>query len=436
MAIIRVVCPGSPAYNAGLRAGDVIKKVQGRPIKDYLDWLLFTADDSFLVTVKKKNTDKEETVLIDKGCQSLGLSLQGIIYDRLKLCHNDCIFCFVDQGHPESRPSLCLRDDDYRFSFLQGSFITLSNLTEADLKRIKLLAISPLFISVHTTNGPLRAKMMRNHKAANILKQLRELAAAGIFFHIQIVICPGYNDGIELENTLEDLSSLGENVLSIGVVPVGLTDYRQGLVDLEPVTRDLAESIITSVDKWQSHFLAERDQRIIYASDEFFWLTDCPVPTADYYEDYPMIENGIGLVRNQRDQAETTLKSYVKKGKPLVQSIGIITGVMGEWALKPISEQFQKATGVKVNLLVIKNTYYGSSVTVTGLLAAKDIFTALDTEEIPETLFIPTIIFNEEGKTLDDYSIVDFQEKFPNTRIIPVDNIAGILGYLCKEDWQ
>lgn len=416
---------GSLADNLGLCVGDIVLTVNGNNIKDYIDWQYLTSDDFFVLGVKKKNgqTLKIEVV---KGLQEkLGIIPKGIIYDQLKLCENNCIFCFVEQQAQALRKTLNLKDDDYRFSFLQGSYITLSNLTKKDFARIIELRLSPLNISVHTTNPQLRQKMMNNRKAGQIKEQLSFLAANQIQFNVQLVLCPGINDGEELNKSIKDLLSFYPALNSMGVVPVGVTKYREGLYPLSLYKKKNAKACLKLIRHWQEKIKRKFAKNILYAGDEFYFLAEENIPTYNHYHDFPQLENGIGLTRCLwQEFKDLKKKSLIIKKK----NIALITSKLGAKALAPIIKELNKKNSLKLKLIVVENTFFGASVTVTGLLTGQDIVNCFKREEkLSKDIIIPRIALNEQGYFLDNYTMEKIEDEFPKVNFYQCHNLQEVL---------
>lgn len=422
MAIIQEVLTGGTGASVGLQPGDEILLINGKPVRDYIDFLYRTAEDEIFMQVKKKKTGKKENIRIIKQEDNLGITLEGICFDHFFTCRNKCVFCFIDQGGPVSRETLKIKDDDYRFSFLQGSFITLTNLNSTELQRIKALKISPLYVSVHSTSPRIRAKMMGNEQAGNIKAQLEDLTSQGIAFHTQIVVCPGYNDGSELERTLKDLYSLGENILSIGIVPVGLTRFRRNLVHLEPVDQKGARQIMEIIDRWQPHFLQATGSRVVYGADELLALAGWEVPSSDYYEDFPQLENGIGMTSLFREESEEILEASpcIKKGQ-----VALITSKLGVWSWQPILDKLQQR-GLEIIPLVVKSHFFGPHISVSGLITGEDIL-PWSNEKLPSRVFLPRSMFNDDLQTLDGYKFAELDKFFELSKLELAGNLGEIL---------
>lgn len=419
MVEIKRIIPGSPAKKAGLEAGLTIKSINGSEIRDYIDYLgeISTSPRLELEVCRQEGENCRKIHISRETGRGLGIELDGIVYDGLKRCCNNCIFCFVDQQPEKVRDSLTVKDDDYRFSFLQGSFITLTNLTREDRQRIVRERLSPLYISVHSTNPALRAEIMRNPAAASIMEDLRFLAGAEIAFHLQLVLIPGYNDEEELVRTLNDLAGLEEAVLSLGIVPVGLTSHREKLPELESFTPRQAGRVIARVEKWQEENQETLLANSIFLADEFFLLTGKKIPDDDYYQDYPQLENGIGLTRLLRNNYRKVRKNYPER-LAVGKSLALVTGILGRQALEPVTAELNEIPGLEVKVIPVVNRFLGEQVTVTGLLAGEDIIETLQEKEISADLVIlPEIIFNDAGLTLDGYDRAEIWEALSERKI-------------------
>lgn len=428
MVEIKAVLPGSIAEELDIKAEDQLISIDDREITDYIDYQYGISADFFILTIKKKNGELWDFEIEKAPDENLGLVFDGIIYDRLKKCCNNCIFCFVKQQPEGLRDSLLIKDDDYRFSFLQGSFITLTNLKEDDLKRIINLRLSPLYISVHTTNPGLRVKMMKNPEAACILEKLSFLADNGIDFHTQLVLCPSYNDGEELDKSIRDLADFYPSLLSIGVVPVGLTKYRAGLPFLKSFDREGAVRVLEQIKRWQEKFIIEFGTNFLYAADEFYFLADEKIPDLEDYGEFPQIENGIGLTRLLWEEfSELVLPEEIER-----KNAGIITGILGQKALEPVVNGLKKIKGLNIHTIPVENDFFGRTVTVTGLLTGIDIINKLkkmDTKAI-DFIFLPDILLNENGFFLDDLEKEDLEREFPDIKFFFVKNVVEMLEVL------
>ncbi len=424
MIRISDIIPGSIAERFNLQKGDKIVQINNKEIKDFIDFEYETADNYFELTVEKKDTNSLIKLKVNRGYgEELGIVLNEIIYDKLKYCNNNCIFCFVDQQPPGLRNSLYIKDDDYRFSFLQGSYITLTNLNKSDFARIIKYRLSPLYISVHTTNPALRQKMMRNTGAAKIREQLTFLADNGIKFNTQVVLCPGINDGVELDRTIKDLLNLYPAVNSLGVVPVGLTKYRKNLSNIKPYNKEKAISLLKQIERWQEIIREKCTYNWLYAADEFYLLADKNIPELKYYHDFPQLENGIGLTRKLWENfAKINLPREIGDKK-----IAMITAELGKKSILPLVNKLNLIKGLDLEIITVKNNFFGRSVTVTGLLTASDIRDVLIDYNVTNTIIIPNIVLNEKGYFLDDKTPDWLQKELSSKKLIFCTDFADIM---------
>lgn len=405
-AVIAGIRADSFAERIGLKKGDRILTINNQPVRDLIDMQFALAEEQLSLVVERNGV-----ILEIEGRKSWeedpGLELESAVFDGIKSCANRCKFCFVAQMPPGMRESLYIKDDDYRLSVLHGNFITLTNLREAELERIEKLHLSPLYISVHTTNPELRQELMGNPKAGQILQQLKRLARSGIEFHTQIVCVPGYNDRKELDRTIQDLVALFPQVLSIAVVPVGLTAHRQGLAPLRSFNVREAAELIDQVERWQQLNLQEHGSYLVYAADEFYLLAERPIPELERYEDFPQLENGIGLVRIFLENWNRN-KHKLPAGNFNDKKAVLITGQSFARVLRPLAAALTAHTGAELKVLAVPNKFFGPSVTVAGLLTGTDILAALAEVQEGDMVFLPDIIFRRgEMVTLDGLSLAD-----------------------------
>jgi putative radical SAM enzyme (TIGR03279 family) len=355
----------------------------------------------------------------------LGIEFKEIVFDGLKQCKNNCIFCFVKQQPQNMRKSLNQMDDDYRFSFLQGSFVTLTNLESKEIKRIIDKNLSPINISVHTTNPELRVEMMKNPKAAEINRLLKLFQKNNIQFHTQIVICPGYNDQAELDKTLANLLEFYPQILSIGVVPVGLTKFRDGLADLRTLTQSEMKNSLEQIKYWQQKAKDKYGENIIYAADEFYLNTNYELPDYEEYNDFPQLENGIGLTALMNEE----LKSVeLSKDKVKTKKIAIMTSVLGKKALTNFSNKIKEIDKLDLEILVVKNNFFGETVTVSGLLTAQDLKNTIKKlkADYYDIIFIPKIVLNDQSKFLDEIKKEEFLEELSDYKIEFIDDLKEL----------
>ncbi len=391
--------------NIGIQPNDIIISINNHNINDIIDYKFYQSDENLRIKIQRNNCQKIYKIKKEFS-KDLGLEFCGIRYRK---CNCDCIFCFVNQMHSDARSSLKIKDDDFRLSFLLGNFITLTNLTDADYQRIVEQRLSPLYISVHTTNDKLRKEMMRYRVKINIKERLKFLAENGIQMHTQIVLIPDWNEGIELERTIFDLAELYPSVQSIAIVPVGLTKFREGLTPIRPVDEDLAKKVISDSMKWRDKFKQKLGTGLVTLADEFFLLVREEIPEEEYYNDFPQIENGVGMTRKLLSEWDTTVGS-LKLNKD-INSITIITAELIYPIIKNLSNEFQKSYKIRTNIIKVKNEYLGETVTVTGLLSCSDVIKAIKENDCGDLILLPENMFNEDGITLDDKTIDDLRKE-------------------------
>ncbi|MBP2649845.1 MAG: putative radical enzyme [Firmicutes bacterium] len=412
--IIAKVAVDSIAAELGLVAGDKIIGVNGNPLNDIIDLSFALADEYVEILVEKAGGEQELYEVEKDYDEDLGIEFESAVFDQVRRCANHCVFCFVDQMPPGMRDSLYVKDDDYRMSFLYGNFITLTNLVTKDLERINRLHLSPLYVSVHTTDGDMRAKLLNNPKAANIMKQLKTLTKNGVELHTQVVLCPGLNDGALLEKTIADLYALKPYVLSLAIVPVGLTRYRENCPKLDTFTPAEAGKVVDLVSKWQEHCRAEADNSFVYLSDEFYLACGQPIPEYNYYDGFPQLENGIGLVRSFLNEWQECDFSQVSYDKPC--HLDIVCGVSAAKILKPLFEELVVPKLI-IRLVPVENSFFGHKVTVTGLLTGQDIVTALKGVEGPrDGVILPGVALRKgEHVFLDGVTVDEVAESLGTT---------------------
>jgi len=398
--IIRDVRPGSIAEDAGLKAGDVVLEINGFRMFDALDYRFYGGDDFV-------------TFLVRRGAETLLFEIEkepgedpGLVFDEVKLgkCGNDCVFCFVDQNPPGLREPLYFRDGDYRFSFMYGNFVTLTNVGPKALERIIRLRMSPMYVSVHATDVPTRMKLMGLRKDDRLLDKLRKLHDGGIDMHTQVVLCPGWNDGAVLEKTVDDLWRLRERVISLAVVPVGITQHRRGLPRLEPVTPAYARDLIARVERWQeTRFRPVTGTNWMYPSDEFYLLAGRELPPAEFYDGFPQIENGVGLSRQFLDdfmEEEGDFPEALRSPRRLV----LATGTLAFPFMKDIvADRLSAIRNLDVVLVPVENTLFGKTVTVSGLLSGECFAEGLRDRAAGDLLLLPPDCVNTDGVFLDDH---------------------------------
>ncbi len=405
--LIDVVSPGSIADELEVLAGDRLLTVNGRPVRDLIDYSYCTAyEEQLLLEIEKQNGEIWELEVERGDGEPLGLTFTAPAPAR---CANNCLFCFVHQLPKGLRKALYIKDEDYRLSFLNGNYVTLTNLSRSALKRITEQRLSPLYISVHTTNPHLRERLLGKSGIPPILEQLQKLAAARIIMHTQVVLCPGLNDGEELQRTVEDLAALFPTVQSMAIVPLGLTAHRQKLPSLTPVDAEYARRFIA---RWQPDSEALRRklrQPFLFLADEFFLKADLPFPSIKEYGDFPQIENGVGMVPLFKKEAAQVLRRATTVGKFRAT---VVTGVSSFPFVSDFLENLEEKSGLELVPFAVENRLFGASVTVSGLVSGNDIIAALDGHETGAALLVPDVMVKEgEGLFLDDISLVELEHR-------------------------
>ncbi len=420
---IAAVAANSPAAKARIKPGDTLLAINGRGIEDVLDYRFFIPDEKLMLTLLS-GARKRRVRLRKEPYQEIGLEFDTYLMDKQRACRNNCIFCFIDQLPPGMRESLYFKDDDSRLSFLFGNYITLTNLTEHEISRIIEMHISPINISVHTTNPDLRCRMMNNRFAGQCLDILRRFVEAGLDIQCQLVLVPGYNDGAELERSLRDLAAMAPAVKSVAAVPVGLTKYREGLPSLRPFTKEEARAVVAAMTAAGDRMLAQTGSRVFYPADEWYIRADLPFPDGDFYEDYPQLENGVGMTALLREQFREAMADAT--GTPAGERLVLATGVAAAPYIRQLVEEAAaKWPALQATVVAIKNDFFGENITVSGLVTGRDLIAQL--QGVPmDRLLLPANMLRQEGDLfLDDVSVAQVSE----TLGVPVDIIAETDGY-------
>lgn len=417
MVTVTKVTPRSRAARAGVLVGDVLVSVNGNEITDVLDYRFYLADERVTLSLTRNGSPLE--VQIEKEeYDDIGLGFETPLMDKKQSCRNKCVFCFIDQLPSGMRDTLYFKDDDARLSFLHGNYITLTNLTDRDVDRILKMHFSPINVSVHTTSPELRVRMMKNPHAGEALRHLYRLAEGGVELHCQIVLCRGLNDGKELDRTMRDLAALYPAVSSVSVVPAGLTRHRDGLYPLEPFTKEESAAVVDQVCAFADSCLKECGSRLFFASDELYLAAGKELPNEEFYEGYPQIENGVGMLTSL--YTEFISWQNETKGKKLLfpRTVSIATGVSAYPMMRQLaSEMERRFRGLTVKVYEIKNRFFGESITVAGLLTATDIVDQLKGKELGRALILPADVLRSEGDLfLDDLTPADV-ERALGTRV-------------------
>lgn len=418
---ILAVEPGGAASHAGVRPGETLLSINGNEICDILDYRFYETD-RHLSIVLRDGAGAERTVQIRKGqYESIGLEFETYLMDQQHSCTNRCIFCFIDQLPKGLRKSLYFKDDDSRLSFLFGNYVTLTNLKEREVDRIIKMHISPINISVHTTNPELRVKMMGNRFAGKSLDILYRFAKAGIKLNCQIVLCRDINDGEELDRTLKDLTSLWPSVQSVAVVPLGLTKYRQGLYPLTGYDSETARAVVRQLERWGDRCEQKYGQRICYAADEFYLKAQLPIPPAPFYGDFDQLENGVGLMASLKQEFLDALEDFVPPAS--ARKVTLATGVAAHPFLDTLLDELrQRCHNLTCNVVPIVNDFFGDTITVAGLVTGGDLLKQLQGRELGDALLLPDVMLRREGDIfLDDVSLEELSEAL-QIQIITVPN--------------
>ena len=422
---ITSVEPGSPARRARIHKGDTLISINGNAITDVLDYRFYMTDEHLEILLCDQEK-KLRTVVVEKDeYDDLGLEFETYLMDRQMGCKNACIFCFVDQTPPGMRKSLYFKDDDTRMSFLFGNYATLTNLKEGDIQRIIKMHISPINISIQTMNPALRVQMMKNPFAGESLKFVRMLTEGGIKINTQIVLCPGYNDGEQLEYSLSELAKLGPNVQSIAVVPVGLTRYREKLTPLRGFFPQEAVEVVKTMERWGEYFCKEYGTRTAYASDEFYILAGKDFPPYEFYEDFAQLENGVGMMTLMQHDFAQALKEAQLEQSPAAHRCTIATGQLAYPMMQDFAERVQQAfPQVQVQVKKIRNDFWGPTITVAGLITGQDLLAQLEGLDLGSELLIPAnMLRHEQDRFLDDLTLEQVQETL-GVPVLPVENDA------------
>ncbi len=430
---VKSTLPGSIAKEAGIEAGDAILSINGEKVRDIFDYRFLITDENLLLEVLKQSGEIWEIEIEKEEYEDLGIEFESLMIDEAKSCRNKCVFCFIDQLPEGMRDTLYFKDDDSRLSFFMGNYVTLTNMSFEDIDRIIKYRMSPINISVHTTNPDLRVFMLKNKNAHDIMEKIQKLIEGGIEVNCQIVLCLGINDGEELDRSIRELGSLYPGVNSISVVPVGITKYREGLSYLKPYDSDSSARVIKQVEEWQNSFLKKYGSRITYIADEFYIMAGEEIPEYEAYEDFPQIENGVGLIAQLKKEFSECLQDLDYK-LPQPRFVSIATGVSSYLYIRQLAEILEnKYKQLKINIYKIENRFFGENVTVTGLLTGKDICEQLEGSELGSELLISrSMLRSGEQVLLDDYTVGDLEEKL-NVRISIVENngkdfVGKILG--------
>ncbi len=429
-AIVTEVEVGSKAHSSGIAVGDALVSINGEKIGDVLDYRFFSADPLLKLTLNRSGVQYEVCIDNEEG-QDIGLTLSFGDAGQTKRCQNRCIFCFIDQMPSGMRESLYLKDDDVRLSFLTGSYITLTNLSEKDIRRILHQKISPVNVSVHTVEKRLRVDMLKNKKAGGLYKLMKRLAKGGITMNCQVVLVKHVNDGKHLNKTIGKLLRLYPQVLSLSVVPVGLTKYRECLPQIEPFDAKDAAGVIDQIEAWQQKAKKRYGVSFVYASDEFYLKAGRSFPPEESYDGYPQIENGVGMITSFTEEAALAMKDAL----PLKEArhIGVITGMAAERLMKETADKLHQCfPQLTVSIYPIRNDFFGHTVTVSGLVCGCDVMAQLAGKPLPKEMLMPEVMFRSGTDIMLDDVTREQLEKTLHTRIrkIKTDGFSTVRAML------
>ncbi len=406
---IKSVKAGSIAEELEIETGDLLYRINGNELKDIFDYHFYATEEFLTVIIRKENGEEWELEIEKDSQEDLGIEFEEGLMDSYRSCQNKCMFCFIDQMPPNMRETLYFKDDDARLSFLQGNYITLTNMKQEDIDRIILYKLSPINISVHTTNPELRKTMLHNRFAGDALKKMEQLYDAQIEMNSQIVLCKGYNDNKELERSIEDLSNFWPYMRSLSVVPVGMTKYREGLVPLEKFTKEDANHVLDCIHRWQEKLLKQYGSRFVFASDEWYLTAGRSIPSEDSYEGYGQIENGVGMVRSLMTEVNDYLNTL--DGDNRTHTASLATGILAAPLMKQFVELLNnKYPNISVHVYAIENDFFGHDITVAGLLTGQDIIKQLNGKELGAYLILPDVLLRSgEEVLLDDVTVSDLE---------------------------
>ena len=440
-ALITKVIPDSIAAEIGFEPGDAIVAVNGQKPRDLIDYQFLCADEFLELEVLDAKGKTHKLEIEKEYDEDLGVEFETALFDGLIQCNNRCPFCFIDQQPPGKRETLYLKDDDYRLSFLYGSYLTLTNLTQKEWDRIEQMRLSPLYVSVHATEPEVRIRLLKNLRAGKIIEQIKWFQERRLQIHAQVVVCPGINDGEHLERTLLDLAKFHTGnipaVASVAVVPVGLTRFRPAEDELIAVTAEKAREVIEQVQKIQVLLSKGKGgpkakkqkakSRCIWLADEWFLIAGLDLPSAEDYEDYPQIGNGVGSIRQFIQQFETAFEKLQPMQVEPERKLVWVVGNAVEKAFEPIVQQLNQIPGLSVNMAALCSRYWGQSITVTGLLTGQDLLEALQGRDLGNGILLPSVMLKQgEPRFLDDMTVEQLASLL-KTRILPVSGVEELI---------
>ena len=430
-AKISRVLPDSIAEEIGFETGDAIVSINSMKPRDLIDYRFLCSDEYLELEVVDTAGDLHEIEIEKDYDEDLGLEFETALFDGLIQCNNRCPFCFIDQQPPGKRASLYFKDDDYRLSFLYGSYLTLTNLTEKEWQRIEQMRLSPLYVSVHATEPEIRTRLLKNNRAGLIMSQFAWFQERRLQIHAQVVVCPGINDGVHLERTLLDLASFHQGdipaVASAAVVPVGLTRFRPQEDELIPVSQAKALEVIDRVQELQQKFKQQFGSNFVWLADEWFLIAGLDVPPESHYEDYPQIGNGVGSIRLFIKQFQNTAREILPDKINSPRRFTWVVGNAVEKAFQPLVEQLNTVEGLEINLIALNSDYWGQEITVTGLLTGQDLLKGLSGKDLGDGILLPSLMLkHDDTKFLDDMTVEDLSGQL-SIPIFPVADVKELV---------
>lgn len=432
--IVASVEPDSIAEELGFEPGDEIIKINNEEIRDILDYRFLVQDEELILTVRTKQGEVMDVEIEKDADEDLGIEFENDFMDNYRSCHNKCIFCFIDQMPPGMRETLYFKDDDDRLSFLQGNYVTLTNMDDDEIDRIIRYRLEPMNISFQTMNPKLRCKMLNNRFAGEALKKVDKLFEAGIIMNGQIVLCKGWNDKEELEYSLKKLYEYVPVLESLSVVPVGLSKYREGLAHLDPFTKEDAKEVIRTVKKWQDKAYKEHGLHFVHASDEWYFLAEEEIPDAEVYDGYLQLSNGVGMIASEREdfyfEYNELTENYVADPNHKPVKITCVTGKLAKRLIVELSRRMEELLpNLTIEVVAIRNDFFGELITVTGLITATDLMNQLKGKDLGDSLCIHECMLRSgEQVFLDDYTVSDVM----STLQVPVDIVKSNGGFIGK----
>lgn len=427
MHVVSAVDPHGLAARHGIRAGDAIEKINGEKLIDEIDFQTLISHRHVNLLIRRTNGEFKEIDIVKSPHVGLGIDFADALIGDPRSCSNNCVFCFIDQMPPNMRKTLYVKDDDWRMSLMMGNYVTLTNVNEKEFDRILARKASPLYISVHATDPQVRIAMMNNRHAGKLIERLIRLANEGLRFHCQIVLCPGLNDGEILEKTLNDLFRLSPAAVSVALVPVGLTQFRDGLTDLKPFTKDQALDVLSLCKNFQLKAREQIDNRFVYPSDEFICIADADLPEDDEYEGYPQIENGVGMIRLFEEQLKLATKNLneISINTPSLKILIPCGRSILPYLKKWVKDYVPASLNIEVKAII--NSFFGQTITVTGLIVGQDLLQQLIDNEADLIILADCMLNHENTHFLDDMPLDELRSKLkPSIAVIKTDGYAFI----------